>query len=98
RGSFQETEIADLTKLGEYKTRSIPYLFYENQEGRLFVYEIPQRLESQYMRRLWARSISMPDQWNWVVFPFEDKMLATIQYFQNQRSPAVQQETSTELP
>ena len=42
-----------------------PYIYYENQNGDSFVYEVYDNLPSQYIRQIIAYSIDNPEIWDW---------------------------------
>lgn len=53
--------------IGEITTQEsvTPYIYYENQNGESFVYEVNDELPSQYIRQIIAQSLGNPDIWNW---------------------------------
>lgn len=69
-GSVQET--ASLYEAG------LPYLYVEQTPGRGFVTTHP-NLQSQMFRKVIARHIGKPDQYNWRQFPEEANILSTIE-------------------
>jgi len=69
-GSVQET--ASLYEAG------LPYLYVEQTPGRGFVTTHP-NLQSQMFRRVIAKQIGKPEQYNWREFDGEDNILPTIE-------------------
>jgi hypothetical protein len=64
RGSLEEIHLV---------TQGRPYLYYE-EDNHMTVNIGPQRLPSQYMRRVIAAAIGIEDQWDWRKFPYRDKI------------------------
>lgn len=62
-----------------------PYLFYENQNGYKLVYNVPDKIESQYVRRLWANSLGLSDQWDWAIWIGKQNILNTLRKLSNIR-------------
>ena len=54
------------------------YLYFETQKRDRFVIT-RSTIPSQYMRRLIATEIGLPDQWDWAVFDFEYNARATLE-------------------
>jgi len=77
-----KTRVKNLLKLSEF--RGQPYLYYENQNGEKYIYCIPDQIESQYMRRLWAKSLNMADMWDWGTFIGEDDIINTLKRLNTQ--------------
>jgi len=64
----------ELKDLGEQKQ---PYLFYENVKGERFIFVVPPRIPSQFLRRLLAGELGIPDEWDWALFPRRQAMIET---------------------
>jgi diadenosine tetraphosphate (Ap4A) HIT family hydrolase len=57
----------------------IPYLFYQNRTEERFVFDIPDKIPCQYLRRIVAARIpGMEDLWDWELYPDFDKVMATL--------------------
>ena len=57
----EATGIGDLTT----QEQLISYIYYENQIGESYIYEVNDNLPSQYVRQIIAQSIGKPEIWNW---------------------------------
>lgn len=55
----------------------IPYLFFQNQLGEMWLYQAPS-VPSQLFRRILAKQIGREDEWDYAVFPFEENLKRTI--------------------
>lgn len=73
--------IDKLYQLRLWGVNNKPYVFYENLIGARFVFELSKSLPSQYMRKLWANALTVPDYWDWAVFPMYQNIVKTIQMF-----------------
>jgi diadenosine tetraphosphate (Ap4A) HIT family hydrolase len=83
RANFPEVPIQSLGHLAEVTGKSAPYLFYEDSQGDAFVYTLQQSLPSQYIRRLWAKSIGRDDEFDWAVFPNGHNIAETVRNLRN---------------
>lgn len=70
--------IRDLAALVELSAEGKPYLFFENQRGHMYVGEA-ENVPSQYLRRLIAKELGIPDQWDYALFPNYELIAATIE-------------------
>jgi diadenosine tetraphosphate (Ap4A) HIT family hydrolase len=77
-GIHVEHRLSAIDELSEFASASIPYLYYENADGDMFAYEVSEHLPSQYLRRIWAKSIGKPQEWDWAVFVGEEQVAKTI--------------------
>lgn len=77
---FAANQIETLYDLGSLLngTDNQPYVFYENQSGKMKMYFVPDQIKSQYMRRLWASALGMSSRWDWAAYIGEDNILNTI--------------------
>jgi hypothetical protein len=71
--------IDKLHQLRSWGVNNKSYVFYENLNRTRFVFELSKSLPSQYMRKLWANALSVPDHWDWAVFPMCQNIVKTIQ-------------------
>jgi len=67
--------------------QKIPYIFYQNQNGDSFIYEVNDNLPSQYIRQLIAESIGKPDIWDWSQHLGINILLKTYTKLVNKLSP-----------
>lgn len=78
RSTFREQKISGLEELGQYAKADIPYLFYENAHGDKYVYALDEYIPSQFLRKVWAKCVGKPGQWNWSEFIGEENIARTI--------------------
>jgi len=67
--NFKPQEIRGLKELTKQKEKQIPYFYYENQEGKRFLFEINFPVPSQYLRQIIASKTSTPNKWDWRIYP-----------------------------
>lgn len=79
----QINEITHLTELLNWGQVEGGYLFYESLEGKKFVYKLQNKLPSQFMRRCWATSLSVPERWDWAIFPYVSNVILTVKLLTN---------------
>lgn len=70
-----------INRLDELSNLKTNYLFYESLDGKKIVYELLKPVPSQYMRRLWANVLSIPDQWDWAIYPMPENIIKTLSIF-----------------
>jgi len=68
-------KLEDLYK--KYKAK-IPYLFYENNHGNMYVFDAP-LVVSQYFRMLLAKRLGVEDKWDWRSYYGKEEILKTIE-------------------
>lgn len=69
-------EIEQLIELKQYIGKGVPYIFYESQLGLKMVFDAT-GIQSQYCRRILAKSNRNKDIWDWLAFPEEEKLKKT---------------------
>jgi len=79
---FQSIPIDSIMGIHSF-AKDKPYLYYENQKSQKFVYILPDKIESQYVRRLWATSLGLPDQWDWAISIGTQNILNTLKNLVN---------------
>jgi ATP adenylyltransferase len=77
RSSHQVTKIEKLEDIAKQTLVDRSYIYFENQEQEKYILE-GDSVPSQYFRRIIARQLGIPDQWNWALFPFKKKAQATL--------------------
>jgi diadenosine tetraphosphate (Ap4A) HIT family hydrolase len=73
---FPYEEFADLSEIGKQSAGLTSYLFYQDSDARLYVFDTGP-LPSQYMRKVLANALGQQD-WNWRDAGREERLLATI--------------------
>ncbi len=76
--------IEHLNELRLQRDRNIPYLFFETAQGQRWVFDAPS-VPSQYLRRLIAETMNIPEQWNWHLYPGSERIQSTVERFKNQK-------------
>lgn len=74
--------IDNLTDLTQFCDHRQSYLFFEDQEGQMYACSV-EEVPSQYIRRIMAREMGKPNEWDYALFPNYDLIDATI----NQLTP-----------
>lgn len=74
---YAERRIQFLIELRQQVQRSIPYLFYEDPNGKRYVFDALEAIP-QYLRQLVAKHTGLPERWDWRVSPGKAEILATI--------------------
>lgn len=82
KANFKEERIKKLVELKKFADNNIPYLFYENTRKEKFVYLSIDNIPSQYIRKLWAKKVGKPDEWDWAVSIGEINIARTIDRIQ----------------
>lgn len=83
--SFEKVSLNTMSELKQFSEKNTPYIFFENQDGKKWAYLLPSRVESQYMRRIWAKALGKQDDWDWAVFTCYENILKTISLFQKEK-------------
>jgi diadenosine tetraphosphate (Ap4A) HIT family hydrolase len=78
---FKEILINNIGEIPSQTDINRPYLYLEDKDGKCYVYQIPDVLPSQYIRRIWADIARMPDKWDWALFPNFPLMKETFLWF-----------------
>lgn len=66
---FKPVKITKLSSLKTQYKKQIPYLFYENNDGKRYLFELFKPIPSQYFRRLLAAETGNPKEFNWKQYP-----------------------------
>jgi ATP adenylyltransferase len=74
--------ITHLAELQIQQQRNMPYLFFENALQQRWVFDAP-AVPSQYLRRLVAEVMNVPDRWNWHQYPEPERLSNTVQRFKS---------------
>ena len=53
------------------------YIYFENQDQGKFIFD-DVSVPSQYLRRVIAEELGISDQWDYAIFPFEQKVISTL--------------------
>ena len=61
---YELRQLEDYNEIVNQKQRNTPYLYYENQEGEMFIADAP-IVESQFIRKLIAKDIDALDRALW---------------------------------
>jgi ATP adenylyltransferase len=69
--------LSDLSDLAGFAVRRRPYVYFEDQQGRMYVGEA-EGVPRQYLRRLIAERLGIPDRWDYDFFPNDEMIAATI--------------------
>ncbi|MGI5825971.1 MAG: HIT family protein [Patescibacteria group bacterium] len=75
---FKKKEVVSLQELKNNFDEQKPYLFYESLTGQRFCYELQEKLESQYLRKVISESIVRKKYWNWREYPRTECFLKTL--------------------
>jgi diadenosine tetraphosphate (Ap4A) HIT family hydrolase len=75
-------QIKDYAELKEQADRNAPYFLVETREGDRLVFDAP-NAPSQYLRRLLAAGLGVPQRWNWRSFPESDRVVSTVHSLRN---------------
>jgi diadenosine tetraphosphate (Ap4A) HIT family hydrolase len=71
-------EISDLTEIREQADREAPYIFFEDQRNRRWVFDVVGDLPCQFMRRVIAESVGVSDEWDWMGCPRQEVFVETV--------------------
>lgn len=74
---FQSKRIQGLTELSGYCDRSKrPYIYYHAPTGLDTLYDVPNTLESQFLRRLISQQLGLEgNRWDWRLFPLREEIM-----------------------
>ena len=73
---FKSEKIETTKMLSEKYKKGIPYLFFENSNQEMYVFEAP-LVDSQYFRKLVAKNLGLIDKWDWRSNPGNNEIMAT---------------------
>jgi hypothetical protein len=68
---YNPRQLQTMAKIG------MPYLFFQNTEGHMWLFQ-GLSVPGQFFRRLLALEIGKKDEWDYVLFPFEQHIRSTI--------------------
>ena len=75
--TYTPQKIKCLKDLRSKYLKQIPYLFYQNNQGEMYVFDAP-IVVSQYFRQLLAKKLNRVDKWNWRTYYGKEEMINTI--------------------
>ncbi|RJQ81688.1 HIT family protein [Amycolatopsis panacis] len=70
--------IDSLLDLVEQRERGQPYIYYRNQQGESWVYDVTTDLPCQFVRRAISSSLNADSEWDWLVHPRPQLVRATL--------------------
>ena len=76
---FRPKKIKKLRHLTQQFSKQIPYIYYENQTGNKYLFELYKPIPSQYLRRLIALKLNNPEKYDWRLYPEIDKFNKTFE-------------------
>lgn len=76
---FISSKIKTLSPLKEKFNKQQPYFFYQSNTDERYLFEIPDIVPSQYIRKLIALKVGKENEWDWRVYPEINKLLKTIE-------------------
>ena len=75
---FECKEINSLESLKQQSESRMPYLFFEDNEGKRYLFNVTSTIPSQYIRQLIAVNIGRQERWDWRSYYGLDEMVRTI--------------------
>jgi len=66
---FAKKEIQNYSELKKQFKKKIPYLFYENQDGKKYLFELQEPIPSQWLRQILAVKLGISEKWDWRQYP-----------------------------
>ena len=79
--ALEGVEIASLADLSERARQNKPYLFYENQKGIKYLFDV-KNIPCQYMRRILGKRLGCQE-WDWRTYGREEKLISTLARLRN---------------
>lgn len=61
----------------ELKNQHKEYFYYENQQGKKWMFELNQRFPRQYLRQIISVKAGVPEKWDWRIFPEHKRFSST---------------------
>ena len=58
--------------------KGVPYYFYESSSGKRYLFQVPDIVPSQYIRKIIAAKIGKPERWDWRVCLGIDEMIPKV--------------------
>lgn len=80
---FTRTKLTSMEELHKFSLNTDRYLFLENSNGEKYVYESKNPVPPQFFRRIWAGLVDRPEEFDFVLFPEFQNMLATYKNFKD---------------
>jgi len=77
RKNYIPQKITSLKELKEKYLKKVPYLFYQNNQEDMYVFNAP-IVMSQYFRQILAKKLNKMDKWDWRLYYGKEKMINTI--------------------
>ena len=68
--------IQTINTMIDYAKSEKPYFYFETSDGSMYLYNATS-IPSQFGRKMITRLLGIPDQWDWEVYPYIDRMLET---------------------
>ncbi len=77
--NFKPRKISNLKEVRIQNERQVPYLYYENQKGDKYVFEINSIIPSQYLRQVISSKTKEPFKWDWRTYPQEELVKKSVE-------------------
>ncbi|MBD3339682.1 MAG: methyltransferase domain-containing protein [Candidatus Lokiarchaeota archaeon] len=77
--NFTKHHINNIQELTKLKSTKNGYLYYESIDGKKYAYELFQDIPTQFMRRIYAESLSKSENWNWIEYPMINNVIQTVE-------------------
>jgi hypothetical protein len=77
QAAFRGYSIDNMLALQQQVKRGVPYLFYENRNGQMYVFDAPS-VPSQYLRRLVVTKLELEERWDWGLWWGVPEMISTL--------------------
>jgi len=81
---FECLQVNDFGYTQALHAQGIPYLFWQNADGKRFVAKVTEILPAQFIRRIIAEKLGIPERWNWRNYLGLDELRHTIQTLRGQ--------------
>ena len=78
RQHFECKEINSFESLNQQYESRMPYLFFEDNEGKRYLFNVTSTIPSQYIRQLIAVKMGKQERWDWRIYYGLDEMVRTI--------------------
>jgi diadenosine tetraphosphate (Ap4A) HIT family hydrolase len=75
---FRAVPIESVRDLKRQHEKGQHYLFLEQQSGKKYIFDIPEVIPSQFLRKVIAHEIDEPDKWDWKEYWGLDEMVRTL--------------------
>lgn len=77
RKNYKELKINSIEELSKNYQKKIPYLFYEDNNKDMYVFDAPS-VVPQYFRMLLAKKLKVEEKWDWRTYYGKEEMSRTI--------------------